>query len=590
MGLFVFGLIWTVFTSFFLYFGVSTFHENWQRSKWPQAKCEVKQLVVKDLRKKDPIFQAKAKFQYQWQGKTYTGKKVWAKKLGEDDYEDLGELLQRHRQGELKQCYVNPEDPEDACLILDENGVWSGLGLILFAGCFVAIGVALMAVGLTAKRKKKAALSSASDKDGKVPLLLAVPFCTLFGGAGIAVLIFAVLPQWQQYFAAQKWQETPATVVWSQVESHRGDDSTTYSVNIFYRYEVEGQKYRSNSGGLFSGSSSGREGKQKIVDQNPRGTSRICYVNPEKPWQALLEREMGWVSWLFTLLPLPFMAIGFGGLWWLLKSRLKVKAKDGGRGFDRAESAEEALGRQTSSLRHQTNREDVYHRNSDPRHHSAVGGAAHRLGLAGAAEKMFSPGGSRLKDLLLALFIAAFWNGIVSIFVNQALKSYASGNSDWFLILFLIPFVLIGLAMLVFVFYQFLSLFNPSPKLIVAPGILTLGEPVKVSWEIPSRAQRLQKFTIYLLGEESAEYRRGTDTVTDTQVFYEQVIVQTTSSMKARRGTVELMVPFDTMPSWEAKHNAIKWQLIVQGDIHFWPDVKDAYTVELRPPIYSQSH
>ena len=43
------------------------------------------------------------------------------------------------------------------------------------------------------------------------------------------------------------------------------------------------------------------------------------------------------------------------------------------------------------------------------------------------------------------LAFCVIWNGIVAVFVVMAVRGHLAGQPDWFLTLFIIPFVLIGL-------------------------------------------------------------------------------------------------------------------------------------------------
>ena len=47
---------------------------------------------------------------------------------------------------------------------------------------------------------------------------------------------------------------------------------------------------------------------------NPSGAEITCYVNPRDPHMALIDRGLGWWA-LMALFPLPFAAIGLGGLY-----------------------------------------------------------------------------------------------------------------------------------------------------------------------------------------------------------------------------------------------------------------------------------
>jgi hypothetical protein len=554
-GLLIFGIFWTAFSSIFLIVGLKTGYDALDRSAWPEVPCTVANFEVTANPNTDPPFQPTIEYSYQWEGVTHTGNRLWADEKGEDDYEDLAELIEQHRNGEFTTCYVNPDTPTESVIIAGAGDVWGGAVFTLFGAGFVSIGIGMIIFSRKQKKKQSSALSS-QDTNDDAPKAIMIPFFSVFAIVGLGVLLFVVVPQWIKYSEAKSWMETPAKVIWSRVQSHSDDDGTTYSVDIFYSYTFEGKEYKSNTTGLMSGSSSGRDSKQEKVNDHPPGKEITCYVNPDDPWQALLERDLGWWA-LFALFPLPFIGVGLGGLWWTLKKRSKAKAK--------ALSSEGMLGGRNSSLHHSASRSDVYHQ---------------------LARKEFSPGGGRIKWFIGAIAIAIFWNGITSVFVWQAVKSWQSGNGEWFLTLFITPFVLIGLAMIGHVFYRLLALFNPAPRLTLTPGEVTLGKPAKLKWNTSSGNQRMNHFAIYLVGEEEAEYRRGTDTVKETKVFHEQALIDTQDPRKSTTGSIKIELLSDTMstmPSWKGKHNRIKWSLHVKGDISFWPDVSDRYEITVLP-------
>ena len=106
--------------------------------------------------------------------------------------------------------------------------------------------------------------------------------------------------------AARKWVETPCLITSSEVQSHSGG---TYSAEIAYSYRVDGREYVSESYSTEEGqSSSGYDGKQALVDRYPPGTKTICYVNPQDPNNAVINRGYP-ESLLWGLVPLGFMAM-----------------------------------------------------------------------------------------------------------------------------------------------------------------------------------------------------------------------------------------------------------------------------------------
>jgi hypothetical protein len=185
--------------------------------------------------------------------------------------------------------------------------------------------------------------------------------------------------------------------------------------------------------------------------------------------------------------------------------------------------------------------------------------------------------------VLASLFFAVFWNGIVSVFVWQAWKGWQQGQPDYFLTVFLIPFVLVGLGSLGFVGYLALALANPRPRLTMVPGRPRLGEEARLQWNFTGRPKRLRDLRIFLEGREEATYQRGTDTYTDREVFATFDLVDTANDWEISPGVRELVIPGDTMHSFEATSNKIVWEVKVEGTIARWPDVEQNFPIEIRP-------
>ena len=73
-------------------------------------------------------------------------------------------------------------------------------------------------------------------------------FFGIFLAVGLAILFPFFIAPMMQILAAKGWKATPCKIIWSRVESHEGDDSTTYSVDMFYSYRFEGKEYRIPTG------------------------------------------------------------------------------------------------------------------------------------------------------------------------------------------------------------------------------------------------------------------------------------------------------------------------------------------------------
>ncbi|HEX6861974.1 MAG TPA: DUF3592 domain-containing protein [Thermoanaerobaculia bacterium] len=363
-----------------------------------------------------------------------------------------------------------------------------------------------------------------------------VLFGLVFALIGGVALWFMFVRPMSRFLAARSWQETPAVIVESQVLESSDSDSTTYKADVHFTYTFEGREYRSNRYNFLDAYSSGRSGKEEIVAYYSPGLRTVCWVNPENPSEAVLKKDFS-ASYLIGLLPLVFLLAGAGVMW------LGVKA-----------------------------------------------GSQKKVSVAGAAPVVASPGPVELKPTATPMgkfigltLVALFWNGIVSVFVWQAVQGWRTGNPDGCLTAFISIFVVIGLLIIFGALRQFLVLFNPRVRLTLSSGSLRIGEPAYLQWNIAGSASRVKRLAMVLEGREEARYRRGTDTYTDRSVFATVPIVDTAHSFEIPAGSASFSVPQGTLPSFSATNNKIIWQLKVTCDIPGWPDSEDDYEIAVRP-------
>jgi hypothetical protein len=369
-------------------------------------------------------------------------------------------------------------------------------------------------------------------------------FFSIFLAAGLVASYFTLWKPWSQWISARFWQATPCTVVSSQVAS--SSDGDTYRVDITYTYVVEGAgEIRGSNYDFMKVSSSGYEGKAAIVARYPPGTQTTCWVNPKNATESVINRDFSW-SYLLGLFPLVFVAVGGGGMIWALRHGRKEAAR------------------------------------------GASGGARPSpFGVDIPADvgqpRVLKPQMSPFGKLIGLILVALFWNGIVSVFVVVCINGWRSGQGEGCLTAFLVPFVLIGLLLIYGVFHQFLVLFNPRLDLTLSRGALVPGEPALLQWKIEGRATRVTRLKIILEGREEATYRRGTDTVTDREVFATIPIIDTDQAMQIAQGSARVHVPDDTMPSFSADRNKIVWTLKADCEIPGWPDSSDEYEIVVAP-------
>ncbi|MGQ9592664.1 MAG: hypothetical protein ACUVYA_20500 [Planctomycetota bacterium] len=190
------------------------------------------------------------------------------------------------------------------------------------------------------------------------------------------------------------------------------------------------------------------------------------------------------------------------------------------------------------------------------------------------------PVASRLGSLAGRAVFALVWSGVVGG-IGAAVFTTAT---PLFFRLFLIPFALVGLGAILWAIHGFLALSNPRVILRLSEGSPRLGEPVTLAWEVEGRGAALERLRVLLVGREEAKYRRGTDTVTDREDFYEETLVDAQEPGEiARGGEMRFAVPADSMHTFEAPNNKIFWRLAVKGTIPRWPDISEEYALAVRP-------
>ncbi len=519
---------------FFAVVTVREFRRTLAQRSWRRVPCTITRSEVQEESRGERPFVFATAYAYDCQG-NHEGTVYKRGYKGSETYSDAQEIARHYPVGLSLVCYVNPHDPSDA--VLKRESLAMGL-FILLPLVFVLIGAGgLYGLWLAKARPKSeqpiAGKSIAADSRKRRYAL--VGFFGLFGVVGLVTLYWLGIKPIAKTLDARSWIETPCKVLRANVRSHEGDDSTTYSVYILYEYEFNGQTYRNDRYDFVGGSSSGRQGKARVVERYRSDPNPVCYVNPSNPGEAVLKRGFH-AKLLLALFPLPFLLVGLGGVYYTLWGKKRRDFRD------------------ASLLRPHDARPTVL----KPKH-------------------------SPMAKLVGMILFALIWNGIISLLVREVIDSFRQGHPNWFLTLFAVPFVVIGLVTVGLVVYQFLALFNPRPQLEVSSTAIPLGGAAEPRWRLSGKVSRISELTVRLLGIEQATYQRGTKTHTSRSTFYEMELYRTTSPGEIDSGHVGFAIPHDTMHTFEADNNKILWSLDVRGDIKRWPDVKESFPIEIVP-------
>ncbi|HAS83291.1 MAG TPA: hypothetical protein DCS43_11620 [Verrucomicrobia bacterium] len=508
-----------------------------QMKSWVVSDCVIEAAEVHDA---DEDYQFTVRYRYEYEGSRYIGTRY----TSTDDYrfESIAtkqELLTAYDPGTTARCFVNPDNPSQAVL-KRETSLLPGVGSVLFASIFVIIGYGMIVVTWWPRRPP--VTQATTETGGTAGRRIGLLFCSVFILIGLVIPYFAFVKPLQRQRAARRWIPVEAEVLKSAVRSHRGDDSTTYSVYIAYRYEIDGIPYEGDRYRFSSSSSSGHAEKAEIVRQHPVGSRITVYVDPADSAESVVQREAG-ASLYLGLIPVVFAVFGFLFLIIML----------------RAAPASTAGHTAGGTMTRQRNR---------------------------AKEKIppaVRRSGSRVGAFFLMLFISIFWNGIVSVFLMSTIKEWQSDQRPVFSTLFLTPFVLAGLGLIGAAFHFLLKIFSPVAELEPMTDSLSLGKSSVLRFRIRGNVQRITQLTITLTAREEATYSRGTNTYTDRHVFLEQTRLKTMDPKQMASGEITVNIPPGTMHSFEAPHNKIVWSLKVSGTISHWPDLNDEFILNVNP-------
>jgi hypothetical protein len=524
--------------SFFLVVLVREFARETATYLWRATPATVISSGIEETGDDEDPYRWSLSYRYSFEGGEYTSSQVALSPQGSSNYDKVQRKAFAHREGSTFRCWVNPKRPEQA-VIERRNPLFILFALLPLI--FVVIGGGGLYF-VWRREAPKAETVSISKKavHKKRAMLMPIVLGLIFVAVGGALFVgFGVLPALGLLRAAS-WDETPCTIVSSTVRSHSSDDGTTYKVDILYEYQAEGFTLRSNRYDFVNFSSSGYQSKREIVDRYPTGTHTVCYVNPRDPTWAVLNRDFR-LAYLVGLLPLIFLLTGAAVTKWGIKQRRQASA----RTIDSRESE-----------------------------------AAHEIS---AGPAVLEAGQSRAGKIIGGIIFALIWNGIVSVFLYILISEWSRGDRQWFLAIFLVPFVLVGLAAIVMVFHFILAAFNPRPRITLSQSEPRLGDRLLLDWRFDGRPQRIQQLEIFLEGREEATYQRGTDTHTDREVFARIPIADSSVDYEIAQGNIEVAIPDDTMHSFAGDNNKIVWSLKVAGDIPRWPDVDDEFEIKIRP-------
>ena len=376
-----------------------------------------------------------------------------------------------------------------------------------------------------------------------------------------------VVPEWR---VNHEFVEHPCTVLEKRIgQSSDRDDGLRYRPEIRIQYELNGETYCTWTYDIHQAYASGRENSEAVTDRFTEHQQCTCWYDPANPRVVVLQRGYSGWNWLTFIVPMSFVVIGGGGLLYAV--------------LQWGKSAE-----CRAAMMRPAQRELRAGHSPDPSLFPHVPDCSDITSSPGTRLAYRLPITSSPAWALFGLLVACLlWNGVVSWCVVLAIRGHLEHRPDWLFTLFVVPFLLLGVALVALFVRQLLVTTGIGPTLVEISSHPLLPSGQYQVFVSQSGRFKIHCFTLSLVCDEEATYRQGTNTRTETRRVYRQELLRQEKVEVGRGAPLEaecsLTMPAEVMHSLKAEHNGIHWKLVVQADVAGWPNFERSFSVIVHP-------
>jgi hypothetical protein len=279
---------------------------------------------------------------------------------------------------------------------------------------------------------------------------------------------------------------------------------------------------------------------------------------------------LGVGRWLGILVMASFVIIGGGGLIWAV---LRIGTSAERRG---------ALARQASEI------DLVQDAAPRPKHLPAIPSYEGLTNSPGVELAYRLPPSQSPGWRLMATTIFAWsWLAVGGVLGVWAISSHVAGRPEWFLTVFLLPFLAVGVWSIRYWLRQiWIDTGMGLTTVEISDCPLVPGREYQVVLAQQGHI-RVKSLELWLVCEEEATYRQGTDIRTEVR----RVVEERLSSH--RDFQIEPALPFQTevavaipataMHSFHSPHNSVSWKLVVRGEVAHWPKFERGFPIVVYP-------
>lgn len=193
--------------------------------------------------------------------------------------------------------------------------------------------------------------------------------------------------------------------------------------------------------------------------------------------------------------------------------------------------------------------------------------------------------------LVLSSLFSIAWNAMLAVLTVIAVENHLRARPDWFLTVLLLPFGIVSFFSTRWFFRSFRRQSGIGTTAVEVSGLpLMPGESYRLYVCQYGRAT-FDWYRITLVCFEESTYQQGTDIRTERVETLRIPICDSHSSSKSLEANPEnplemdcqFRLPVDMMHSFQGRHNAIVWKIVVEGEVKKWPSFCRSFPVVVFP-------
>jgi hypothetical protein len=444
--------------------------------------------------------------------------------------------------------------------------------------------------------KKRGEHRTTSELGARVALGVFFAVLVVVGGSILAKVVGRVtISEWR---ANNEFAATRALVIDKHVVVSEDEGYTKYRPEVLFRYSegvLEHLVRGYDASGVYT---TDREDSEALLAEFDIGREYPCWYDPASSaascslnvnsqslgtpaatalainsaagrdrLRAVLVQRYTWAAWVLPLLPSAFVAVGIGGLIYLFLTWGK--------------SAEHrALIQQATHL-------DIFDPHAPRRRDPALPPTDDGTNSPGTTLKFRIPPAAPGWDLIFLSAICVGWNTLVGWFLYQVIEGHFTRRGDYVLTVGIVPFVGVGGYLIYRAGRQLLIAGGVDPTVVeISDNPLYPGGSYELFVRQPGRLSFL-RFSVALACDEEATFRQGTNSrthverVVETEIFRRDAFTADRHEPLTARFTFH--VPETAMHSFQSEHNAVKWKLVVRGELNHWPDFERSFALVVYP-------